>query len=238
MMPKLQAARDRLTCHSLDRLVRRQFEGVTLYNADWKDALPDVVCDAIITDQPYGTGWNVGGGGDKANDFKASRMKKVKPEWDELDLAWMDYAPATLAAFCPIKGDGIWKMCQRLKTPVVLKYRKTNPMPFGAACEPIVASRPIAGVWEKEAYNGDNALHPCQKPVNLMAWLVMGLTEAGQTVCDPFMGSASTAIACIRTGRKFVGIEKDVKHFETACERVANELAQGVLLPPNIYSAK
>jgi hypothetical protein len=47
------------------------------------------------------------------------------------------------------------------------------------------------------------------------------------------MGGGTTAIACIRTGRKFVGIEKDAKHFETACERVANELAQGVLLPPN-----
>jgi DNA modification methylase len=66
-----------------------------------------------------------------------------------------------------------------------------------------------------------------------MAWLIVNLTEPGQTVCDPFAGSGSTAIACIRTGRNFVGIEKDVKHFETACERVANELAQGVLLPPN-----
>jgi len=201
--------------------------------ADCLDVLPEIACDAIITDQPYGTGWNVGGGGKKANDFKAGRMKNVKPEWDVLNLAWMDYAPEIVAAFCPIKGDGIWKMCERLKTPVVLKYRKTNPMPFGAACEPIVASRPIAGEWEKEAYNGDNALHPCQKPVNLMAWLVVNLTAPEQIVCDPYMGSGTTGIACIRTGRKFVGIEKDAKHFETACERVATELAQGVFLPPN-----
>jgi site-specific DNA-methyltransferase (adenine-specific) len=75
--------------------------------------------------------------------------------------------------------------------------------------------------------------HPTEKPVNLMTYLVETYTNPGDTVLDCYAGSGTTAIACIRTGRKFVGIEKDVKHFETACERVANELAQGVLLPPN-----
>jgi hypothetical protein len=213
--------------HSLQRLVTRQFDGVTIYNADWKDVLPDVVCDAIITDQPYGTGW-MRGGGKKAGDFKA---RKETAEWDVFDLAWMEHAPETVAAFCPIQG--VWEMCLRLKTPCVLKYRKSNPAPYGVDCEPVVCSRPISAPWEKEAYNGDNALHPCQKPVNLMAWLILALTEVGQTVCDPFAGSGSTAIACIRTGRKFVGCEKDAQHYATACERIDNELRQGVLLPCN-----
>jgi len=75
--------------------------------------------------------------------------------------------------------------------------------------------------------------HATPKPSAMMARCVKSSCPPGGTVLDPFMGTAPTAIACIRTGRKFVGIEKDVKHFETACERVANELAQGVLLPPN-----
>jgi DNA modification methylase len=60
----------------------------------------------------------------------------------------------------------------------------------------------------------------------------------GATVLDPYMGSASTAIACIRTGRKFIGIEKDPKHFATAVERISRELEQGVLLPPNSVYTK
>ena len=72
--------------------------------------------------------------------------------------------------------------------------------------------------------------HPCQKPVKLMAELVDRLTEKGATVLDPYMGSGTTGIACIRTGRNFVGIEKDPRHYKTAVERIRNELNQGVLL--------
>jgi DNA modification methylase len=50
-----------------------------------------------------------------------------------------------------------------------------------------------------------------------------------ETILDPFMGSGTTGIACIRTGRRFVGIEKDPTHYATAVERIKNELAQGDL---------
>jgi DNA modification methylase len=51
----------------------------------------------------------------------------------------------------------------------------------------------------------------------------------GATVLDPYMGSGSTGIACIRTGRRFIGIEKDPTHYATALARITNELAQGDL---------
>ena len=195
---------------------------VTLYHGRWQDLLPLPV-DAIITDQPYGTGW-IRGGGKKAGEFT---RRKEGAEWDVFDLGWMDHAPNRLAAFCPIQG--VWDMCQRLATPCVLKYRKSNPAPYGAPVEPIVSSVPLAGEWEREAYNGDNDLHPCQKPLPLMAWLIQELTAEGETVCDPFMGSGSTGVACIRTGRRFVGIEKDPTHYATALKRITDELAQGDL---------
>jgi hypothetical protein len=176
---------------------------VTLYYGRWQDILPLPV-NAIITDQPYGTGWLRGGG--KVGQFKP---KKEVAEWD---------------VFCP--ANGVWEMCQSLPTPHVLRYRKTNPPPFGYKCEPIVASRAPRTSWEKEAYNGDNPLHPCQKPLPLMGWLVQEMTEEGETVCDPFMGSGSTGIACIRANRKFVGIEQDATHYATALERIKNELSQ------------
>lgn len=205
---------------SMERLVLPF--GVTLYNADWRDVLP-VECDAIITDQPYGTGW-IRGGGKKAGEFK---RRKEGAEWDVFNLDWMDHAPARIAAFCPIQG--VWEMCQKLATPCVLKYRKSNPAPYGAPVEPIVASVPLSGAWEREAYNGDNELHPCQKPLPLMGWLVNEMTAPGETVLDPFMGSGSTIIAAIRAGRKAVGIEQDPTHFATAVERIRRELAQGDL---------
>lgn len=49
------------------------------------------------------------------------------------------------------------------------------------------------------------------------------------TVLDPFMGSGTTGIACIRSGRKFIGIEKDAKYFEIAKERIRKELQVGRL---------
>jgi DNA modification methylase len=195
---------------------------VTLYHGRWQDVLPLPV-DAIITDQPYGTGW-IRGGGKKEGQFK---RRSEKAKWDELDLAWMDHAPAIVAAFCP--DFGIWPMSLRMKTPHVLKYRKTNPAPFGYPCEPIISSFPMDGGWEKEAYNGDNPLHPCQKPLPLMAWLVNGLTSPDHIVCDPFMGSGTTGVACIRTGRRFAGIEEDPNHFQTALERISIELSQMTL---------
>jgi DNA modification methylase len=69
-----------------------------------------------------------------------------------------------------------------------------------------------------------------QKPVVLMSWMMdQAKVLEGSTVLDPYMGSGSTGIACLRTGRRFVGIEKDPTHYATALERITNELAQGDL---------
>ena len=70
--------------------------------------------------------------------------------------------------------------------------------------------------------------HPNEKPVSLMGHLIEKLPE-DCLVLDPFMGSGTTGIACIRTGRRFIGIEKDPTHYQTALERIKRELAQGDL---------
>ncbi len=71
--------------------------------------------------------------------------------------------------------------------------------------------------------------HPTQKPVPLFDYLISSYSDAAQCVLDPFMGSGTTGIACLRTGRRFIGIEKDPKHFQTALDRIKRELAQQVL---------
>jgi DNA modification methylase len=78
--------------------------------------------------------------------------------------------------------------------------------------------------------NGKQRLHPAQKPVALMAWcLEQAKVPKGALVADPYMGSGTTAVACIRTGRRFIGFEEDPQHFETARARVERELRQGAL---------
>ena len=65
-----------------------------------------------------------------------------------------------------------------------------------------------------------NGLHPTQKPVELLEWLIKTYTNEGETVLDNCMGSGSTGVACINTNRKFIGIEKDDKYFEIAYNRI------------------
>lgn len=81
---------------------------------------------------------------------------------------------------------------------------------------------------EECPFVGGALVHPTQKPVALMSWCI-GLTK-GQTVLDPYMGSGTTGLAAVRAKRNFVGIEKDPRHYQTAVERIRNELNQGVLL--------
>ena len=62
--------------------------------------------------------------------------------------------------------------------------------------------------------------HPTQKPVTLMEYLIRTYTNEGETVLDNTMGSGTTGVACVNTGRNFIGIEKDEKYFEIAKQRI------------------
>ena len=66
-------------------------------------------------------------------------------------------------------------------------------------------------------------VHPTQKPVALMEYLIKTYTNEGETVLDFTMGSGSTGVACVNTGRKFIGIELDPTYYGIACERVLTE---------------
>lgn len=63
-------------------------------------------------------------------------------------------------------------------------------------------------------------LHPTQKPVDLLEYLIRTYTNPGETVLDNCMGSGSTGVACINSGRRFIGIEKDAAYYEAAKQRI------------------
>lgn len=70
-------------------------------------------------------------------------------------------------------------------------------------------------------FKTERGLHPTQKPVALMEYLVRTYTQPGATVLDNTMGSGTTGVACLRSGRSFVGIERDPEYFARAEARIA-----------------
>ena len=78
-------------------------------------------------------------------------------------------------------------------------------------------------------FGRQTGLHPTQKPVALLEYLIRTYTNEGETVLDNVMGSGSTGVACVNTGRKFIGMELDPGYFEAAKQRIEEAQAQARL---------
>jgi site-specific DNA-methyltransferase (adenine-specific) len=99
----------------------------------------------------------------------------------------------------------------------------------GIGCEAIEIAHPPGrkrwngggrhAFWEFAIASGTR-VHTTQKPLPLMEALVSDFTDAGELICDPFAGSGTTGVACIRLGRRFVGWERDPKYFAVAVKRL------------------
>ena len=72
-------------------------------------------------------------------------------------------------------------------------------------------------------HNG-GLLHPTQKPVALLEYLIKTYTNEGETVLDNCMGSGTTGVACVNTNRKFIGIELDEKYYDISCKRITDAI--------------
>lgn len=78
----------------------------------------------------------------------------------------------------------------------------------------------ITDVWTDIDFYAEERFHPTQKPVALIDRLIRASTNEGMTVLDPFMGTGSTAISCIKLNRHYIGIEKEEKYVLIAEERI------------------
>lgn len=76
--------------------------------------------------------------------------------------------------------------------------------------------------------NGNNAskIHPTEKPVDLLEYMIRAYTDSVDTVLDSCMGSGSCGVACQHLERNFIGIEKDTGYFEAARKRIADAVKQ------------
>ena len=79
-----------------------------------------------------------------------------------------------------------------------------------------------------QEFNTEVGLHPTQKPVALLSYLIKTYTNASETVLDNCMGSGSTGIACLGTDRSFIGIEKEDHYFQVAKSRIVQNQKQGI----------
>lgn len=202
--------------------------GVTVYLGDCRDVLGTMEADAIITDPPYGIGF----AGQptryqRANGMKAKRWDDETPA-DVIETLLETRLPMVVwggnyFALPPSRGWLAWSKRGNAPSMADLELAWTNRDMNARSFEKTVKSASLEKCLQTSP-------HPSQKPVALMAWSMdmMAIPE-GATVLDPFMGSGSTIIAAIRTGRKAIGIEKDPEYFKNAVERIKRELAQGDL---------
>jgi DNA modification methylase len=214
-------------------------EAVTLYNGDCHAIAPDLVgVDAVITDPPYGMDWDTNSKRYSAGNGKQPRGqgkawdKRIAGDDCEFDpTPWLSYPKVVLF--------GANHFGARLPVGTLLVWIKRYDHAFGS----FLSDAEVAwmkgghGIYCKRdaSMTGAGAnfekLHPTQKSVAIMSWVMeRAKVPSGATVLDPYMGSGTTGIACLRTGRKFIGIEKDPTYFQAAAERIAREQAQGVLL--------
>ena len=82
--------------------------------------------------------------------------------------------------------------------------------------------------------------HPNEKPLALMQTLIETLGNEGNTILDPFMGSGTTGVACVKLDRKFIGIEIELKYFDIACRRIEKAVSEPrlALLEPKMKQDK
>lgn len=207
----------------------------TLYNADCLEVLPTLQgVDAVVTDPPYGIGYSHGGNsGVLARTTKFVGQKVIGDDKPFEPARWLNYKTVILW--------GANHYASRLPdSPAWLVWDKRDGLNGNDLADCEMAWTNLDRVarlkslrWMgmiKDAERGEERIHPMQKPVKLMEW-AMGMAQVpvGATVLDPYMGSGTTGIACIRTGRKFIGIEIDPGYFQIACDRIRRELQQQTL---------
>jgi site-specific DNA-methyltransferase (adenine-specific)/modification methylase len=207
-----------------------------LWHGDCREVLPLLgAFDLILTDPPYGIG--EAAGKNKSRNQLAKARDYGNDEWDsEPPPAWVIELIRAKAQWQILFGGNYYNLPP---SSCWLVWDKDNSGDF-ADCELAWTNLPKAvrrlvwrwnGMLQQDMANKEVREHPTQKPVAVMRWALLQAKDA-QAVCDPFMGSGTTGIACALEGRDFVGIERERKYFDIACERIARAQAQGQMFAP------
>jgi len=215
-----------------------------LYNDDCLEifkGIPDASIDLIVTDCPYkvvsGGSTNINGGIFGDDQIKTGKV------FDHNDIEFMTWLPDVYRvlkdgthAYIMVNERNLASLQSAaeqcgFKFVNILIWEKNNVTPnryYMKRAEYILMlrkgkARTINFPGTSNVLKFDNIVgrkvHPTQKPVALMRVLIENSSNEGDTVMDPFMGSGSTGVACMNTGRNFIGVEIDKKYFDIAAAR-------------------
>lgn len=197
---------------------------------DCRDILPTLgPVDAVLTDPPYGIGLNT----DNSR-FSGGHAASVSRRGNGVGSAngraiEGDRGPFDPSFLLDLPGDKIiwgWNNYpDLLPRGACLVWLKRNDDAFGSFlsdAELAWMSKGHGVYCRRDLSNAaiaNDRDHPTQKPVGLMEWC-LGFVPKARTILDPFAGSGTTGVACVKTGRSFIGIEIDPGYFEAACRRI------------------
>lgn len=163
-----------------------------------------------------------------------SQPRMFKHEW-----VWKKNAGSNFASvkFQPMKEhESVLVFCKSSPRYFPIKQPRTRPITVGYTNKSNTGKRQAYGGMQNsgftvtdgefrvpssvQLFNRERGLHPTQKPVALMEYLIRTYTNEGETVLDNCMGSGTTGVACANTGRKFIGIEMDAGYFDISRKRI------------------
>jgi site-specific DNA-methyltransferase (adenine-specific)/modification methylase len=206
----------------------------TLYLGDCLEVLPTLgKVDAVVTDPPYGIGEARGKNASRRN--MAIAKDYGVSAWDDSPCNERQLeAMRRVSIHQVIFGGNFFRLPP---TSCWLIWDKMNGTNDFADCEMAWTNLPGAVRLKRHMWNGMlrdsergvERMHPTQKPITIMEWCITHLPPDCQTILDPFMGSGTTGVACVRLGRKFIGIEIDEGYFDVACRRIEEAQRQGQL---------
>ena len=202
-----------------------------LYCGRCEDILPRLEqANICLTDPPYGIG--------ETNKKNMSRGALAKPKdygeysWDKQKISDTVMSLVLKSSKNQIIFGGNYYGSILGDTPCYLVWNKDNGLNDFADCELAWtsfkrATRLIRWRWHgmlKEA--PEIRYHPTQKSVGLFQWILDKYSKSNDLILDAFMGSGTTAIACERLNRKWIGIEKEEEYCEIAAKRIEQEASQ------------
>ncbi|MEN6400848.1 MAG: site-specific DNA-methyltransferase [Armatimonadia bacterium] len=210
----------------------------TLYCGDCLEILPTLgKVDAVVTDPPYEIHAGAGGGcfGGRAHLVSTGGFTDSGRDYSFLagQTDWV--------CFCSrLQLRSLLEIAEKGERFNLLTWCKPNPVPtcnnkylpdVEYAVHSFSRGRLFGDMRQKSCFivhpcGNKETNHPNEKPIPVMTKLVRLCSEEGDTIMDPYMGSGSTGLACINSGRNFVGIEIVPEHFEAAVKRIKAALAQ------------
>lgn len=203
-------------------------DGITIYCGDCRDILPTLEpgsVDLVLTDPPYGVAERTA----RLTNGRSNAYTSF--DFDAVEGDDQPFDPADLFRFRRLILFGANHFADKLPPSpswVVWDKREGTTSDDNADCELIWTNvggpaRLYSHLWRgmiKASERNERRLHPTQKPVALMTWLVERFTKPGDLVLDPYMGSGPIAKACHMTGRRYIGMDVHLPYVEIAVRRL------------------